>query len=81
MNGTNCGYIRSLVPAEPIVVFPLNRYGRLAGKLAGGEDGAAFPHADRALFQAINSGSDAAEQARRCVKSKYFVEFLKPFQC
>ncbi|CAM9807850.1 unnamed protein product, partial [Scytosiphon promiscuus] len=41
------------------------RYCRLAGQLAGGDDGAAFPNADRALFQAINAGPDAAGQARR----------------
>lgn len=52
------------------------RYCRLAGQLAGGDDGAAFPNADRALFQAINnaagagsgSGADAAGQARRWVE-------------
>ncbi|CAM9182401.1 unnamed protein product, partial [Sphacelaria rigidula] len=38
---------------------------RLAGKLAGGDDGAAFPQADRALFRAINQGRDATQQVRR----------------
>ncbi|CAM9979009.1 unnamed protein product, partial [Ectocarpus fasciculatus] len=42
-----------------------SRYCRLAGQLAGGDDGAAFPNADRALFQAINAGPDAAGQAKR----------------
>lgn len=46
-------------------VFFGTRYSRLAGKLAGGDDGAAFPNADRALFQAINSNKGAAEQAKR----------------
>lgn len=43
----------------------MRRYCRLAGQLAGGDDGAAFPSADRALFQAINN--NAAGQARRWV--------------
>ncbi|CAN0548405.1 unnamed protein product, partial [Ectocarpus sp. 12 AP-2014] len=41
------------------------RYCRLAGQLAGGDDGAAFPNADRALFQAINAGPNAAGKAKR----------------
>lgn len=40
-------------------------YVRLAGKLAGGDEGAAFPNADRALFRAINGGRDAANDVRR----------------
>ena len=55
-----------LVPTYSCITrFCDNRYSRLAGKLAGGDDGAAFPNADRALFQAINSAKGAAEQAKR----------------
>lgn len=45
--------------------LPESRYCRLAGQLAGGDDGAAFPNADRALFQAINAGPNAAGKAKR----------------